>query len=906
MKKIIFIILISCFAAAGFGQNFSYVEYFIDEDPGYGMGINVPVPGGADLSIDFQSALNTLDDGLHTIFVRARQDDGSWSHTINRSFLKQRLPVDMVPEIVYQEYFFDSDPGFGQAIPVDLDNPSPLTVTANLPLESLNPGLHSIFVRSKDETDRWSIVMQRSFVVSGHPDDPPIMLVSAEYFIDTDPGPGNGEPVMFDPNNGSIIQQFEAGLDGNETGEHRLCIRSKDENGSWSIVYTETFEVEGPDIYAAFSADPIAGVAPLTVQFTDESTGEPVTWEWDFENDGSVDAFTQNPEFTYAEPGIYSVSLTVSDSEYSDSEIKEEYIIVVEPLEAAFSANITSGEVPLTVQFTDESSGNPSSWEWDFDNDGNRDSYLQNPEFIFTEAGIYAVALSIANEYDEDTEILFDYITVSEPFICLPPTNLNTAGITSHTAVLSWNPGGDESEWDLKWGESGFNPATEGFLVEGINQAGYNLTGLTPETDYDFYVRAVCNADEMSEWSVPESFTTASGICSPDWELSPYYQYNMQVIAEIYIDDELSLDPNDKIGAFVDDECRGIAAPDPDLGGLVFLSIGSNEVSGETISFRIWNVDVCAECPVTETIIFENQAQIGTPADPYSFQCGQHELSLDFGEGYTWISVNINPGSMHPDDLFDGLQPCQNDRIISQTAFAVYHNNAWLGSLTGISEDEMYKMQLCSQQSLIIEGEPSEIHPLTLGEGYTWLGYLPHENLSVNDALETLQPAANDDNRIISQDAFAVFYEGQWVGSLTQMQPGKGYIIQLSQESTLVYPEPDGSEYPEPDQEILSPTGDSPLAHKQHTMMIIAQLELPGGSISQNPEDVVYAYYGEECRGMAAPDTDVDGRIFMSVGSDTTEGESIRFKAWLSEYEMTVDIRETMVFESLKKSGTMA
>jgi PKD repeat protein len=331
MKKIILIILISCFAAAGFGQNFSYVEYFIDEDPGYGLGTNVPVPAGADLSVDFELPLSTLDDGLHTIFVRARQDDGFWSHTINRSFLKQRLPVDLNPEIVSLEYFFDSDPGFGQATSVELDNLSPMSITANLPLESLNPGLHSLYVRSKDENGRWSIVMQRSFVVSSHPDDPPIMLISAEYFIDTDPGPGNGEPVLFDPNNGSVIQQFEAALEGYETGEHRLYVRSKDENESWSIVYTETFEVEEPPIIAEFSADITAGSVPLVVQFTDETyVSSPTEWLWDF-GDGNTST-QQNPEHIFANPGEFTVSLTATGIEGIDTEIKENYITVFPPI----------------------------------------------------------------------------------------------------------------------------------------------------------------------------------------------------------------------------------------------------------------------------------------------------------------------------------------------------------------------------------------------------------------------------------------------------------------------------------------------------------------------------------------------------------------------------------------------
>ena len=54
---------------------------------------------------------------------------------------------------------------------------------------------------------------------------------------------------------------------------------------------------------AAFSATPTSGTAPLTVDFTDASTGSPTGWQWDFQNDGTVDSTAQSPSFTYTTPG---------------------------------------------------------------------------------------------------------------------------------------------------------------------------------------------------------------------------------------------------------------------------------------------------------------------------------------------------------------------------------------------------------------------------------------------------------------------------------------------------------------------------------------------------------------------------------------------------------------------------
>jgi len=82
---------------------------------------------------------------------------------------------------------------------------------------------------------------------------------------------------------------------------------------------------------ADFTAAPTSGYAPLTVQFTDTSTGNPAQWQWDVNNDGVVDYTVQNPTHTYSSPGTYSVRLTVSNPGGSDTRIKTGYITVNAP-----------------------------------------------------------------------------------------------------------------------------------------------------------------------------------------------------------------------------------------------------------------------------------------------------------------------------------------------------------------------------------------------------------------------------------------------------------------------------------------------------------------------------------------------------------------------------------------------
>ncbi|MFN2203694.1 MAG: DNRLRE domain-containing protein [Caldilineaceae bacterium] len=86
---------------------------------------------------------------------------------------------------------------------------------------------------------------------------------------------------------------------------------------------------------------------------------------------------------------------------------------------ADFSADVTSGQAPLMVQYTDLSTGFPSSWAWDFGDGGG--SQAQNPSHEYKNPGTYTVTLTASNSTGSDTQTRINYITVSEPppIVCL-------------------------------------------------------------------------------------------------------------------------------------------------------------------------------------------------------------------------------------------------------------------------------------------------------------------------------------------------------------------------------------------------------------------------------------------------------------------------------------------------------
>jgi parallel beta-helix repeat protein len=175
---------------------------------------------------------------------------------------------------------------------------------------------------------------------------------------------------------------------------------------------------------ANFSGNPTSVQVGHAVQFTDASTGSIQSWHWDFNGDGVEDSTEQNPTYTYWQRGTYTVSLTVvgidripsglpENPPPQDSMTKQNYITVYIVGQSDFIGAPTSGVAPLEVTFTDQSTGDVTSWAWDFDNNGVIDSTAQNPIYVYATAGAYTVSLTVTGPGGTDTKTKVDYINVS-------------------------------------------------------------------------------------------------------------------------------------------------------------------------------------------------------------------------------------------------------------------------------------------------------------------------------------------------------------------------------------------------------------------------------------------------------------------------------------------------------------
>ncbi|MEZ5059372.1 MAG: PKD domain-containing protein [Saprospiraceae bacterium] len=149
-------------------------------------------------------------------------------------------------------------------------------------------------------------------------------------------------------------------------------------------------EINGPIPNAEFSSDKRRFCAPQVVEFTDNSTEDPIAWEWTFPGGDPMTSTLQNPIVTYNTPGTYPVTLKVTNIYGENNIVQTNYIIAEENPEADFEFT-TQG---LLVAFANRSTG-AFTYTWDF-GDGNA-SFDENPNHTYANPGTYTVSLTIGN-----------------------------------------------------------------------------------------------------------------------------------------------------------------------------------------------------------------------------------------------------------------------------------------------------------------------------------------------------------------------------------------------------------------------------------------------------------------------------------------------------------------------------
>lgn len=381
----------------------------------------------------------------------------------------------------------------------------------------------------------------------------------------------------------------------------------------------------------------------------------------------------------------------------------------------------------------------------------------------------------------------------------------------------------------------------------------------------------------------------------PDWTVNPAdFKYNMSVFGKLYINKVYSSDDEDMLAAFSGGKCVGVCNnryyKQNDM-YYAMLTVYSNDVNGSDLEFRIWDAST-GQTYIAQSekpISFENNAVVGSPSQPVLFTAKDYRVqNITLNEGWTWISTNIASDKLSDLNklLADGKWTSDDQVKSEQYGFASWtKRNGWVGQLTEIDNDQMYLVHSSAPQNLHISGpavDPTS-HKLTIRGAkedgtprWNYISYLPSDNFTLKEALAGYDAKEGD---IVKSQTQMAMYSGNlgWIGSLTYMENGKGYMLQRQSQDDAVLQYPSKTSVGRKAKAAMAAAkdADGTNAYFPYSANMTAVVEVEGVELQQG--DRLVSYVAGEPRGYAEGITLPDGRtIFMlAVGGDKPEAVDV-------------------------------
>ena len=213
----------------------------------------------------------------------------------------------------------------------------------------------------------------------------------------------------------------------------KLTVRNGGGTSSKSKFVTLT-----PALLASFRSE----VSGLTVLFTDTSSGTPTSWEWDF-GDGSATDRRQHPRYVYASAGTYTVRLTVRNTSGATASASAFVSVGGNAPQADFKFEVAG----LRVNFTDASTGSPTSWRWSF-GDSKPEETVQNPTHAYDAAGTYNVTLTVSNLGGTTSKSQFVTVSLGDR-----PAAAFKFEVSGLQVVFTDQSTGSPTSWDWDFGD---------------------------------------------------------------------------------------------------------------------------------------------------------------------------------------------------------------------------------------------------------------------------------------------------------------------------------------------------------------------------------------------------------------------------------------------------------------------
>jgi hypothetical protein len=240
MKKLLLINLLLCLGVfySSAQTTITAAEYFFDTDPGVGNGIPVSLTAADTITTTLSFPTSSLSSGRHLFCFRTKDNLGKWGLATVTPFLLEPKGT----QITKGEYFFDTDPGMGNGTAFTFTAADTIANNFSLPVTGLSNGRHLFCLRTKDNAGNWSHLSTALILAEPRGSQ----LIKGEYFLDTDPGMGNGTAFSFTAAD-TINNNFSLPVPSTSLGQHRLCLRMKDNAGNWGMTTCNLLQTVPPN-----------------------------------------------------------------------------------------------------------------------------------------------------------------------------------------------------------------------------------------------------------------------------------------------------------------------------------------------------------------------------------------------------------------------------------------------------------------------------------------------------------------------------------------------------------------------------------------------------------------------------------------------------------------------------------
>lgn len=241
MKTILSLVcVVISFCATAQDTTVHRMEYFIDDDPGYGRGTALNINPAEEATFTFNVNLSGYTVGYHKFYLRTRDNLGRWSITARRNI--EVLPPVSENDMISGEYFIDADPGVGMGQKIIISNTGvQILQDFSASLSALPVGYHKLYGRLMDANGNWSQTFRRNIEVIREEDQ---LIVRGEYFFKADDGFGAGTPLQFaaPSSDGNFVFTIPAGQIPDDADT--IFVRVRQDKGNiwsltrWSVVST--------------------------------------------------------------------------------------------------------------------------------------------------------------------------------------------------------------------------------------------------------------------------------------------------------------------------------------------------------------------------------------------------------------------------------------------------------------------------------------------------------------------------------------------------------------------------------------------------------------------------------------------------------------------------------------------